>query len=245
MDKKSLFNLWYAHCNIQRTPKNWIFLTVKAGVFLVLAFCWHNIVIEVPLELDNLKLGFRGFFCIFLYYCYLNVVCGHEQFVYLHGLFFFFKKKLIAHALACGGCLCLLSGRYETLDDWTPHFRTAFKVSRRSLHGGPMRVATKHTIELKRYFSPPFLFFLNLEKICNRSKKKKIKRVCYLLSLSHLILIFLAVSNFIYLFLSTWSFDFWFLYLTRHLIYDVSSSTLNVLIYTLDSWFFYQILIYF
>jgi hypothetical protein len=73
---------------------------------------------------------------------------------------------------------------------------------------------------------------------------KKLKK-CYLLIWSHAVLIFLIISNLIYLF-----FNFIFYHLIFYikfvfLFYNVSGSTLNVLIFNLDSWLLYQILISF
>jgi hypothetical protein len=71
----------------------------------------------------------------------------------------------------------------------------------------------------------------------------KNKRVCYLLSLSYLVLLLLIVPNYIFYFKA--SFGIWFLYIFALLFYDVSSLTLNVLIFNLDSCLFYEILISF
>jgi hypothetical protein len=66
-----------------------------------------------------------------------------------------------------------------------------------------------------------------------------------LLSLSHLVLIFLIVSNLNYFFFNLIIWHLIFISKFVLLFYDVSCLTLNVLISNLDSWLFYQILISF
>jgi hypothetical protein len=69
--------------------------------------------------------------------------------------------------------------------------------------------------------------------------------MCYLLSLSHLIILLLIVSNYNYLFfqLHPLSFDFYIKFI--FLFYNISGLIVKVLISNLDSWFFYEILISF
>jgi hypothetical protein len=69
--------------------------------------------------------------------------------------------------------------------------------------------------------------------------------MCYLLSLLHLVILFLIVSNYNYLFfqLHHLSFDFYIKFII--LFYNISGLTFNVLISNLDSWPFYEILISF
>jgi hypothetical protein len=115
-------------------------------------------------------------------------------------------------------------------------------VSRRSLHGGSTRVAAQCMVEFWRCFFFSFVFSLHPWQICNPCKKSE---ECYLLSLSHLVLIFLIVSNLNYFFFNLIIWHLIFISKFVLLFYDVSCLTLNVLISNLDSWLFYQILISF
>jgi hypothetical protein len=91
-------------------------------------------------------------------------------------------------------------------------------------------------------FSFPLFFLFILDKYATLAKKSE---ECYLLSLSHLVLIFLIVSNLNYFFFNLIIWHLIFISKFVLLFYDVSCLTLNVLISNLDSWLFYQILISF
>jgi hypothetical protein len=92
---------------------------------------------------------------------------------------------------------------------------------------------------------PPLFSLSNLEKYATLAKKKKQKKVCDLFNSSYLVFILLVVSSFIYICFqfNPLSFDFSIEFIL--LFYDVLGLILNILITNLDSWIFYQILIFF